>query len=362
MTLYRSNPTLFASAAALALISVLAGCKAKPAAPSDATLAAEINAQLSADQALAGTQVTAQVINGEAILMGNVSNDAQRTLAARDAAGVAGVKQVNIQGLPVLSATLAGTPPPPPAPMAPSPMVPQPNPHRPAPVARPYTARNDVPQPAYNPPPAPVQPRPVEPTTPPLPPRPTFRNVTLPAGSTIPVRVTQTLDSATTQTGDSFSGVIASDVPIDGMVAIPQGSAVSGHVDAVQEAAHFKGNSLLTVSLTEVRSRGEHIALATDPYSVKGNGRGKNTAEKAGGGAAVGAILGGIFGGGKGAAIGAAAGGGAGAGVNAVTRGQQVQIASESVVRFTLTNAITVRVRSDAGASPASTDSGLQPR
>jgi len=63
-----------------------------------------------------------------------------------------------------------------------------------------------------------------------------------------------------------------------------------------------------------------------------------------GGGAAVGAILGGIFGGGKGAAIGAAAGGGLGAGANAVTKGEQVQIPSESLIRFRLTNAIALRV------------------
>jgi hypothetical protein len=67
---------------------------------------------------------------------------------------------------------------------------------------------------------------------------------------------------------------------------------------------------------------------------VEGNGRGKNTAEKIGGGAAVGAILGGIFGGGRGAAIGAGAGAGGGAIVQGATRGQQVRIPSETIIRF----------------------------
>jgi uncharacterized protein YcfJ len=65
---------------------------------------------------------------------------------------------------------------------------------------------------------------------------------------------------------------------------------------------------------------------------------------KVGGGAAVGAILGGIFGGGKGAAIGSAAGAGVGAGANTITRGEQVQIPSESLVNFTLTNSLSIRV------------------
>ena len=187
------------------------------------------------------------------------------------------------------------------------------------------------------------------------PPVPQFRTVTVTSGSTVSVRITQNLDSATTQTGDSFSGVLSSDVLVDGVVALPAGSAVSGQVDQVHEAGHFKGASLLTVSLSGITRRGDRIAVSSEPYTVQGKGRGTNTAEKVGGGAAVGAILGGIFGGGKGAAIGAGAGGGLGAGAQAVTRGQQVQIPSESIVRFHLTTPVTVKVRTD-GASAQQND------
>jgi len=132
-------------------------------------------------------------------------------------------------------------------------------------------------------------------------------------------------------------------------------------VEAVQEAAHFKGNSLLTIGLTRLKNPGENVALSTEPYSVAGKGRGKNTAEKVGGGAAIGAILGGIFGGGKGAAIGSVAGGGLGAGANAVTKGEQVQIPSESLIRFHLTSAVPLRVSTNRTRStPVSPN--LQPR
>ena len=182
-----------------------------------------------------------------------------------------------------------------------------------------------------------------------------MHKITLPAGTSIPVRITETLDSATTQTGDKFTGSVASDIVVDGLVVIPQGTPVTGHVDEAKDAAHYKGSSLLTISLSGINRKGEHIEVATDPYTKEGEGRGKNTAEKVGGGAAIGAILGGIIGGGKGAAIGAAAGGGAGAGVNTVTRGQQVQIQSETVVRFKLSDAILVHVTS--GPAPTQ-DSG----
>ncbi len=178
----------------------------------------------------------------------------------------------------------------------------------------------------------------------------------MPADTVLPVRINQTLDSATTQTGDVFQAVIANDIVVDDLVVLPQGTPVSGRVVAVQEAAHFKGNSLLTIELTTLDRHGEHIALTTDSFSKAGSGRGKNTAEKVGGGAAVGAILGGILGGGRGAAIGAAAGGGAGAGVNAATKGQQVQIPAETLVRFHLSSPITVRVSTPPAEHPDTPD------
>jgi len=196
---------------------------------------------------------------------------------------------------------------------------------------------------------------------PPAPPAPTFRDVTIPPDTTIPVRITQTLDSATTQQGDNFTGTVATDIIIDGVVAIRQGTPVTGRVSAVQEAAHYKGSSLLTVELTSINRHGEKLAITTEPYSVQGKGRGANTAEKVGGGAAVGAILGGILGGGKGAAIGAAAGGGVGAGANTITRGEQVQIPSESLIRFHLTNTLAFRVPTRDTES-TTTNPDLQPR
>ena len=352
-----------AAGASAALTLALAGCKSNSSVP-DSTLAGNIQTTLAADNAVAGQPVQVAVSGGVATLSGSVQNDAQRTLAARDAAGVSGVQKVvnSISVNPGPPATAAVT--------APPSLIPQPvsNPlppmkvqpadrNHPAPIERSYN--NPPPQPAPQPQP---QPAPQPPPPPPPPPAPTFKTVTLDTGATIPVRVTQTLDSGTTQPGTTFSGVVASDIIVDGLVAIPAGSNVTGHVDDVKDAAHFKGSSALTVSLATINRRGEHLTASSDPYTVQGKGRGSNTAEKTGGGAAVGAILGGIFGGGKGAAIGAAAGAGAGAGSNAITRGQQVQIASESVVRFHLSAPLSVKVRTDAGERHHDEDGGLQQR
>ena len=341
---------------ALSLAIVLAGCKSTPPPVNDTGLAAQVQSSLTADQNLTGQTIQASAASGVVTLNGSVTSDTARSIAAQDAAQVAGVKTV-VDNLVVQAqpAPIAVAAPPPPAPAKPEKVKKpsatiaksEPPPPPPAPIVRDTPAPAPVPQPAPEPPVAQVLP----PPPPPPPPAPVVHNITLPAGTDIPVRITQTLDSATTQTGDKFTGVIASDIVVDNLVVLPQGTSITGHVDAAQDAAHFKGSSLLTISLTAINRRGEHIDVATDPYTKQGEGRGKNTAEKVGGGAAVGAILGGILGGGKGAAIGSVAGGGVGAGAQSVTRGQQVQIASETVVRFKLSDAIIVHVTTGGGSS-----------
>ncbi|MEO7030222.1 MAG: BON domain-containing protein [Acidobacteriaceae bacterium] len=352
---------------ALAAVVALAatGCN-KPV--DDATLTNNVHTALNGDASIAGEPIQPAVANGVVTLNGSVSNDTARKVASQDASHVAGVKQVinnlTLQVAPVapaIAAVTTTTTAPAPAPAVPLATTSQ---------ERRKIARHETipsqPVPVYTPPAQPLPPvqtaQSAPPPPPPPPPAPVYRDVFVPSGETISVRINQTLDSASTPEGATFSGVVASSVIVDGEVAIPAGSSVSGRVTGVRDAAHFKGSSMLSVELTGVRRRGESIAVSTEPYTVEGKGRGKNTAEKVGGGAAVGAILGGILGGGKGAAIGAGAGGAVGAGANGVTRGEQVQIVSESIVRFHLANGFKVRSPGREGERGERDNSGLQPR
>lgn len=325
--------------AALALGGVIAalsssGCNKTV---SDADLTKNVQATLSGDAAISKQPIQTAVQNGIVTLSGNVSDDTASSVAAEDAAKVKGVKEVvnNLQIAGVEVAPTVVTP------AAPS------QPRQTTPAERTAIARHEpLPAPAEAPAP---------------PPKPTYRDISLPAGTAIPVRITQTLDSRNTQEGDSFSGVVTREVVSDGMVVIPAGSGVSGRVVAAHEAGHYKGHSLLSIRLTAVNRHGHSVALSTDDYTVEGKNRGKNSAEKIGGGAAVGAILGGILGGGKGAAIGGLAGGGGGAAYQGFTRGEQVSIPSESVIRFRLANSFTVRT-SEAASNYEPSGTGLRTR
>lgn len=339
-----------------AAVLFTAGCKKTAATVDDPTLTGNVQQRIQADTAISTEPIQVSTQTGVVTLNGQVSNSAARTLAANDAAGVNGVQKV-INNIVVASNT---------APVSASAITPQPQ-LAPLPVEHPRArveTRPAVPaavSPQRTPAPveraetAPPRREPVN-AAPAPPPPPAFRNVTLAAGTILPVRMTQTLDSATTQTGETFSGAIATDVLQDGLVVLSRGTGVAGRVIDAKDAGHFKGNSLLSIQLTSITRRGQQIAVSTEPFNKEGAGRGKNTAVKTGVGAAAGAVLGGIFGGGKGAAIGAAAGGGTGAGINAVTRGQQVQIPSETVVRFQTSNSISVRTATSGNGNGGGRD------
>jgi hypothetical protein len=174
------------------------------------------------------------------------------------------------------------------------------------------------------------------------------KEVTLPAGTVVPVRLTETLDSKTAQSNDVFHGSVAGDLGTQGVIAVPRGTPVMGRIVDAREAAHFKGAALLSIELTQLNTRGKSVSLVTDTFTKEGEGRGKNTATKTGGGAALGAIIGGLAGGGKGAVIGGLAGGAAGTGVNAATRGQQAVIPTETLVNFRLQSPVTLTVTLNA--------------
>ncbi|MBV8475736.1 MAG: BON domain-containing protein [Acidobacteria bacterium] len=304
--------------------------KVKP----DAQVAGDIQNKFNQDSGLQGKQLNVQAANGVVTLDGAVDNATERDAAGRLAASVEGVKTVvnnlQVQAPPPPDQTAAAAPPPPEEP-------------KPAPRAK-RTHRHVAEQPVaeVTPPAQPTPPPVVNNTPPPPPPPPAPKRVTIPSGTTLAVRLVDAVDSERSQAGQTFHATLDSPLAIEGDTAIPAGYDVEGHVVDVRSAGKFAGQSLLVLQLDRIAVGDKYYNIQTDQYKRQGNSRGKNTAEKVGAGAAIGAIIGGLAGGGKGAAIGAAAGGGLGGGVQAATRGQQIKLASETVLNFTLQNPVTV--------------------
>jgi len=168
------------------------------------------------------------------------------------------------------------------------------------------------------------------------PPSPRPRTVTVPSGATITVRTIDPIDSSANHTGQVFKASLDAPIVVDDRVIVPKGADAYIKLVNASSAGKFAGKSELTVALQSVVFQGKTYSVATSDVNESGKSRGKDSAVKIGGGAALGALIGGIAGGGKGAAIGAAVGGGAGTGVQVFTKGKQVKIPSETRLDFTL--------------------------
>jgi len=165
---------------------------------------------------------------------------------------------------------------------------------------------------------------------------------TVPAGSSLLVRMIDSVDSSKNHVGDRFHASLETDLYAGAVLVARKGTDVYGRLAEAQAVGQMKGSSELKLELTDLIVNGRNYPLVTGEYELKGQGRGKDTAEKVGGGAILGAIIGGLAGGGKGAAIGAGVGAGAGGAVQVLTHGQQVKVPSETLLEFRLEQPLTL--------------------
>ncbi|HEY0759688.1 MAG TPA: hypothetical protein VGD59_10580 [Acidisarcina sp.] len=164
------------------------------------------------------------------------------------------------------------------------------------------------------------------------------RALVIPAGTALRVRLDQTLSSRQNQPGDSFSATVEAPVIVRGETIIKRGSTASGTVVDAKALGRIKGGAVLEIRLDRVRAGGRSYEVATSTVERVEKGKGKRSAEFAGGGAGVGALIGGLAGGGKGALIGALAGGGAGTAGGALTGNHDLVLPAETLLTFRTTH------------------------
>ena len=316
----------------LAVFLAAAGCST---GPSDEAIATEIKSRMFSDEQLKNANVQVVAKNGEVTLTGEVPSDAARYSAFKLAAETKGVTKVNDQ-LTVQTAQA---------------MQPEPVALEPAPAPKPAATRKTVtrapapspaPVAAVAPPPPPAQAAPVQAAPPPPPPEPKPVKVEIPAGTTLAIRMIDGIDSEVNHTGETFRASLDAPISVEGDEIIPAGTDVSVRLAEAKSAGKFAGRSELQLELSWIEFQGRRYTLDSSTYEQVGSSRGKNTAAKVGGSAAIGAIIGAIAGGGKGAAIGATVGAGAGAGAQVFTKGQQIKVPSETRIDFRLDQPVTV--------------------
>jgi hypothetical protein len=347
------------SVVSMALLAAIltAGCAKRP---DDKGIVTNIKSQMFSSSQLKNSDLQVTSSNGEVTVSGTVGDDSARLEAYKLATHTPGVVKVNDQMTVEAAETYARDNQ---LPLASSPV--------PIPAAVSSRAKNekkraqpemDRPPSANidsNPPKAPeLAPAPATPPTSattaqpaasapaPLPPPPPLpKQVVVAANTNLIIRMIDGVDSKVNRAGEIFHASLDAPLMVDDHLIVPQGADVYVRLSAASSAGHMTGKSELHLELLQLEFQGRSYPLASSTYSAAGSSRGKNTAAKVGGGAAVGAIIGAIAGGGGGAAIGAGVGAGTGAVWNGVTRGQQIRIPAETMLEFQLEKPVTITVR-----------------
>lgn len=167
------------------------------------------------------------------------------------------------------------------------------------------------------------------------------QTINIPAGTSLLIRMIDTVDSSKNKIGDTFMASLETPLVVGDAVVAGKGADVFGKLAEAKSAGKISGGAELTLELTGIRIGGTIVPIDSTTYDVAGKGRGKQSAGRIGGGAALGAIIGGIAGGGAGAAIGAGVGAGAGTAVQLATHGEKIRVPSETLLEFRLEQDIT---------------------
>jgi hypothetical protein len=166
--------------------------------------------------------------------------------------------------------------------------------------------------------------------------------VTLPAGTTINVRLTQAIDVDVAQAGMTFKARVDDPVMVDGRIVIPREAGAIVQSARVTQSGQFKGSDHISLKLNAVSFGGRVHQVVTEYAIAEGGGEGKRTARKVGGGAGLGAIFGGIAGGGEGALIGTAVGAIAGTAV-AASGEEHLRLDAETRLQFRLSSSVRIQ-------------------
>jgi hypothetical protein len=165
---------------------------------------------------------------------------------------------------------------------------------------------------------------------------------TVPAGTRILIRTSDTLNSARQNAGARFAGTLETNLTADGVVVAPRGTIVHGQLAGANSAGRMAGSSSLVLELTDIMINGTLFPVITNTYQVEGRGSGGQTARGIARGAGLGTAIGAVAGGGRGAGIGAVSGAALGTARAAGTEGQQVSVDRGTLLEFRLQQPVTL--------------------
>jgi type IV secretion system protein VirB10 len=182
--------------------------------------------------------------------------------------------------------------------------------------------------------------------------------ITLPAGTKIPIALKNTISTKANHEGDPIYAQTTFPVVINDKVVVPPGTYVQGKISSIKPAGHVKGRAEVLIHFTSLIYPSGYTVLlpgsienapSVDNGKVKdkegtiqGDSNKGKTAATIAAPAADGALTGAVIHGGEGALIGAGIGGAVGTAIAALTRGNEVKMGPGTTLEVVLQRDVVV--------------------
>ena len=159
-------------------------------------------------------------------------------------------------------------------------------------------------------------------------------SVTVPAGTRLVIRMTETIDSKQHAAGHRFRAQLEGALVVDGVTVAPRGTFLHGRVIQSQSSRRMTGSSEMAIEFTDIMLDDQLFPIRTAGLQAQG----ANEAGRTVGRTARAAALGGLIGGSSGARTGAKVG----VGASILTSGSSINIPRGTILETRLDAPLTV--------------------
>ena len=166
--------------------------------------------------------------------------------------------------------------------------------------------------------------------------------VTIPKGTLLMLRTSESVGSKHAKEGEPVEFVVIRNVNVGNVLAIPRGATVHGVVTEAKKPGDLGGSAELALKLTSLDLGGQSYPVDSGLFKVKGPNKAGRTAGSAIGTGILGTMIGCAVRGPVGCGVGAGIGVAAGTAASAASPGPNVWIPAEALVEFHLNAPLTV--------------------
>ncbi|MDH3994351.1 MAG: hypothetical protein OEV47_15635, partial [Gammaproteobacteria bacterium] len=157
-------------------------------------------------------------------------------------------------------------------------------------------------------------------------PRPT--TVTIPSGTRLVLRTSDSIDSRRHQAGHRFRAQLESAIVIDGITAVPRGAFVHGRITQASQGGRAAGSSDMAIEFTDLMINDQLFEIATEGMQARTGNEARNTLGRTARAAAIGGLISGSSGARTGAAV--------GVGASLLTSGQSINVPAGTILETRL--------------------------